>query len=130
MYVKNVAGYNFAFKYNGINVNIPYDNIIYSIPDDINVLGFKELKVILPMHVRTQKVLYINKLGKISDINGGHKRRGRPVKKKKKTTEQKNKFVIDINLSATEDEVVKKKRKIKLPKDGLRRRGRPPKKKK
>ena len=79
MYVRNVAGYNFAFKYRDAVIYIPSDGKIYSVPDDSGT--YKELKVIPPMHIRTQSVQYINKDGSAaSEKISGHKRRGRPVK--------------------------------------------------
>lgn len=106
MYVRNVAGYNFAFKYNGAVIYIPFDGTIYSIPDDSGT--YKELLVIAPMHIRTQKVVYINKDGsRASDKISGHKRRGRPpkpvVQEKPKEVEPKetpntDKSVIEVNL--------------------------------
>ena len=80
MYVRNVAGYNFAFKYREAVIYVPYDGRIYSIPDDSGT--YKELKVVPAMHVRTQPVTYINKDGsQASEKLSGHKRRGRPPKK-------------------------------------------------
>ena len=80
MYVRNVAGYNFAFKYRDIVIYIPYDGKLYSIPDDSG--SYRELRVIPAMHVRTQNVTYINKDGNTaSEKLSGHKRRGRPTKK-------------------------------------------------
>jgi len=80
MYVRNVAGYNFAFKYREAVIYIPCDGKIYSIPDDSGT--YSELKVIQPMHIRTQGVQYINKDGShASEKLIGHKRRGRPEKK-------------------------------------------------
>ena len=61
MYVRNVAGYNFAFKYRDAVIYVPYDGKIYSIPDDSGT--YRELKVVPAMHVRTQAVTYINKDG-------------------------------------------------------------------
>jgi len=79
MYVRNVAGYNFAFKYRGNVMYIPADGKIYSIPDDSGT--YRELKVVPAMHIRTQSVTYLNKDGSTaSDKLSGHKRRGRPPK--------------------------------------------------
>ncbi len=79
MYVRNVAGYNFAFKYREIVIYIPFDGTIYSIPDDSG--SYRELKAIQPMHIKTQMVTYINKDGSAASENlSGHKRRGRPRK--------------------------------------------------
>ena len=79
MYVRNVAGYNFAFNYGGSVIYIPSNGQIYSIPDDSG--RYSELKIISPMHIRTQNVTYINKDGGVaSEKISGHKRRGRPPK--------------------------------------------------
>jgi len=133
MYVRNVAGYNFGFKYRGIVIHIPSDGQIYSIPDDSGGAEFKELRVIMAMNIRTQKVIYINKDGSIASDNlVGHKRRGRPSlqdEKPKSTHKPKSKkktntvtvngvngvdgvVIIDIDseLDATSEEPPKKKR--------------------
>jgi len=81
MYVRNRVGYNFAFKYRDTIITIPYDGIIYSIPNDCPT--FKELQIIMPMHIRTQKVIYIKVDGSISDKVNGPKRSGRPPRKDK-----------------------------------------------
>jgi len=79
MYVRNVAGYNFAFKYRDAVLYVPYDGRIYSIPDDSG--SYRELKVIPAMHIRTQPVTYINKDGSVASKKlSGHKRHGRPPK--------------------------------------------------
>lgn len=79
MYVRNVAGYNFAFRYRDSVIHVPFDGQIYSIPDDSG--RYHELRVIMPMHIRTQNVIYINKDGSRASENiSGHKRRGRPPK--------------------------------------------------
>jgi len=77
MYVRNVGGYNFAFKYRNTVIHIPCDGKIYSIPDDSGT--YKELRVVRPMHIHKKEVIYINKTGEIASPNiSGHKRRGRP----------------------------------------------------
>lgn len=116
MYVRNVAGYNFAFRYRDSVIHVPYDGKIYSIPDDSGT--YRELKVILPMNVRTQPVTYINKDGSTASPNlSGHKRRGRPPKKendsapvadKKEETENITELDInDVNVSIVNIDVDK-----------------------
>lgn len=117
MYVRNVAGYNFTFTYRDIVIFIPHDGKIYSIPDDVEIDKYSQLKIVLPMNVRTQDVTYIRKDGEVASENLlGHKRRGRPVR-------EKESFIIDVdinNLSDTEDGkespvVEKPKRVVKRP---------------
>lgn len=125
MYVKNVAGYNFAFKYREAVIYIPSDGKIYSIPDDSGL--YRELRVIPAMHVRTQNVTYINKDGSVASSKiSGHKRRGRPpkvvdpvkplkgVKLKPKVVEKVEEPIednsvmdIDLDLALDPQEVVK-----------------------
>lgn len=100
MYVRNVAGYNFAFYYRDAVIHIPFDGRIYSIPDDSGV--YKELRVIQPMHIRTQSVTYINKDGSVASANlSGHKRRGRPPKDENKTSDG-----VVANTKKTVDTIV------------------------
>ena len=110
MYVRNVAGYNFSFYYRGKVMYIPFDGKIYSIPDDSG--RYRELKTILPMHVRTQEVVYLNTEGKITD--GGKKRRGRkpgkkvgPYNKKDDDLVDKSIISLDINELINDDENLK-----------------------
>ena len=101
MYVRNVAGYNFAFKYGDDNaiIHIPYDGIIYSIPDDSG--PYRELKVIAPMNIRTQDVIYMNKNGQRASANiSGHKRRGRPPKPVVEPKVNDTNSVVDVDLDA------------------------------
>jgi len=104
MYVRNVAVYNFAFNYRDTVIYIPADGKIYSIPDDSGV--YSELREVMPMHVRTQPVTYINKTGEIASENIlGHKRRGRPTleestPKPAPTPKVGESFVVDIDLDA------------------------------
>jgi len=123
MYVRNIAGYNFSFMYRGNVMYIPYDGKIYSIPDDAG--KYRELKRILPMHVRTQEVVYLRVDGKISN---GQKRRGRPKgsTKKSNTVSKENNmdntstpvvddtpkntdvFTVDVDLDSIVDDLVNK----------------------
>lgn len=82
MYVKNIVGYDIKIRYKpDINISIPFDGKIYSVPDDMTI--FKEyLKVIRPFNIKNQKVPYIKKDGEVSNIKT-NKRRGRPPKKKR-----------------------------------------------
>src|SRR5574343_604273 len=107
MYVKNVGGSPFQFRYRDAVNYIPYDGKIYSIPDDSG--EYRELKVIRGTHVRTQTVVYINKDGSEASPNiCGHKRRGRPSDaeiakrreekaKKRKSKDGDNNFVVDVD---------------------------------
>lgn len=125
MYVRNTAGYNFLFNYKNTTIYIPYDGKIYSVPDDIG--KFNELSVIMPIHIKSQEVTYINKTGKVASPNIlGHKRRGRPFKPKvrsrysiinrkrkieaeklRKQVNKKNaKSSVDVDVSTLLDSVV------------------------
>jgi len=108
MYVRNIAVYNFAFNYRDTVIYIPADGKIYSIPDDSGT--YSELKVVMPMHVRTQPVTYINKDGNVASENIlGHKRRGRPTREESRhrrrsrhvptsTTDICDSSVVDIDI--------------------------------
>ena len=123
MYVRNSAGFTFSFKYRDVVIVIPYDGKIYSIPDDVEIEKYNQLKVVLPMNVRTQEVKYVRKDGEIASENLlGHKRRGRPSLEESKPKEEiKESFIVDIDiddLDNAEKKVVEKpkvKRIIKRP---------------
>lgn len=80
MYVKNVAGYNFAFFYKGVVINIPYNGVIYSVPDDIG--RYDELKQLYINSIGNKKVVYIKIDGSVGSDNmsGKGQRRGRSIR--------------------------------------------------
>jgi len=114
MYVRNRIGFNFAFKYRGNTITIPYDGKIYSIPNDVP--RFKELSVIMPMHIKTQEVIYVKVDGTLSPNLPNHKRSGRPLRKdkydrtgkrraRKGNVKHTDKNPVDVNVSETVDDV-------------------------
>ena len=124
MYVRNSAGFVFSFKYRDVVIVIPYDGKIYSIPDDVEIEKYNQLKVVLPMNVRTQEVTYIRKDGEIaSEHLMGHKRRDKSKREEPKPPkeEPKETFIVDVDiddLDGVEKKVVEKpkvKRIIKRP---------------
>lgn len=92
MLVKNIAGYDVSYKYKGNTITIPFDNQIYSVPNDLQI--FEYCKV---MANNNKKVKYINNDGTFSDIHTGNKRRGR--KKNPKRDKDKPLKGVSIDLS-------------------------------
>jgi len=126
MYVRNSAGFTFSFKYRDVVIVIPYDGKIYSIPDDVEIEKYNQLKVVLPMNVRTQEVKYVRKDGEIASENLlGHKRRGRPSLEESKPKEEiKESFIVDIDiddLDNAEKKVVEKPKVKRIPKRPAKR---------
>jgi hypothetical protein len=49
MIVGNIAGFDFVFEHKGQKISIPNDRKGYTVPDDIDINGFKNmLKVLVP----------------------------------------------------------------------------------
>ena len=133
MYVRNSVGFTFTFKYRDVVITIPYDGKIYSIPDDVEIEKYNQLKVVIPWNIRTQDVTYIRKDGQIASENLlGHKRRGRPAyeehepKINEKEVKNSDIFIVDVDLDNLGDDNKQPPKPIK-PKRMVR--GKPRKKK-